>query len=273
MSGASIFNTTRLEDKTVLITGSSGGIGKATAILFAKAGANLVLLARRKTELEAVKALCEAANKEAGSGKGGNVTIVECDISNRSAVDAALAADGVKEWAENVEVLVNNAGLVKGVEKVGDIADEDIDVMFSTNVIGLIHLTQKIVKSMKARQTGHVINLGSVAGREAYAGGAIYCATKHALRAFSSSLMKELVGTPIRISEVQPGMVETDFSVTRFRGDKDQANNVYKGTKPLVAEDIAEEIVWVALRPKHVQIAELFVFPSCQAGPGIVHRE
>ncbi|KAL7413896.1 NAD-P-binding protein [Mrakia frigida] len=267
----SLFNTTRLQNKTVLVTGASGGIGAATAILFSKAGANLVLFARRESELLKVKELAEEANKEGGSGAGGKVLIVVADMSKRESIDAAL--ESAKEELKDVEVLVSNAGLVKGRESIGDIENEDIDVMFNTNVIGLIHLTQQIVKSFKARKTGHIISLGSVAGLEAYVGGAIYCATKFAVRAFGTTLRKELVGTPIRVSEVQPGMVETEFSLTRFRGDKASADAVYKGVQPLVAQDVAEEILWVALRPKHVQIAELLVFPSCQASPTVVHRE
>jgi len=146
--------------------------------------------------------------------------------------------------------------------------------MFSLNVTGLIHLTQLVVKHFfKPQDSGHVINLGSVAGREAYQNGSIYCATKAAVRSFGVSLLKELVATNIRVSEIQPGMVETEFSVIRFRGDKEKADAVYKGIQPLTGDDIAEEIAWVASRPPHVNIAELFVMPIAQAGPGIVARK
>jgi len=167
---------------------------------------------------------------------------------------------------------VNNAGFVHGVERVGDIADADIESMFATNVLGLISVTQLFVKEMKARKSGHIINLGSVAGREPYVGGSIYCATKHAVRAFSGALMREVVDTPIRVTEIQPGMVETEFSIVRFRGDKSAADKVYDGLQPLTAEDIAEEIVWAASRPPHVNLAEVFVLPVNQASPTISYR-
>ncbi|WVN85181.1 uncharacterized protein L203_100326 [Cryptococcus depauperatus CBS 7841] len=264
----SVFNTSRLAGKTVLITGASAGIGAATAQLFAKTGSNLVLLARRAENLKAVKSKCEAAHKAFGSREGGKVVIIEADMQKNKDLDAVPnKLEGLQ-----VDILVNNAGLVKGREHVGDIADTDVNTMFSTNVLGLIHLTQIFVRQFKERNAGTIINLGSIAGREPYAGASIYCATKHALTGFNSALMKELVNTPIRIAEIQPGMVKTEFSLVRFRGDKDAADTVYKGLQPLVAEDIAEEIVWVASRPPHVNIAQLFVLPVNQASPTLAHR-
>jgi len=144
--------------------------------------------------------------------------------------------------------------------------------MFNTNVFGLINMTQVFVNEMKTRNTGHVINIGSVAGREPYVGGSIYCATKHAVRAFTGALLRELVETQVRVTEIQPGMVETEFSIVRYRGDKDTADKVYQGVTPLTAEDVAEEIVWAASRPPHVNIAEVFVMPTNQATPWLVHR-
>ncbi|WVF72478.1 hypothetical protein IAT40_007293 [Kwoniella sp. CBS 6097] len=260
----SVFNTSRLEGKTALITGASAGIGAATALLFAKTGTNLILLARRADNLAQVKAKAEAIYNE--NGKKGKVVVIEADMQKNEDLDTVLS----KTEGLEVDILVNNAGMVKGVEQVG--ADADIDQMFNTNVRGLIHLTQIFVKEFKKRQTGTIINLGSIAGREAYAGGAIYCATKHALSAFNGALLRELVNTPIRVIEIQPGMVETEFSVVRFRGDKGKADNVYKGLQPLVAEDIAEEIVWTASRPPHVNIAQLFVLPVNQASATLNYR-
>jgi len=173
----------------------------------------------------------------------------------------------------NVDILVNNAGFVLGVDKVGEISEADIEAMFNTNVFGLIAVTQLLIKDFKEKRSGHIINIGSVAGRESYAGGAIYCATKHAVSAFTGSLLREVVDTPIRVTELQPGMVETGFSVVRFRGDNAAADKVYDGLQPLVADDIAEEIVWAASRPPHVNIAEVFVLPVNQASAGIVYRE
>ncbi|KAG8888573.1 hypothetical protein FRB99_004109 [Tulasnella sp. 403] len=180
--------------------------------------------------------------------------------------------DNVPADLKDVDVLVNNAGFVLGVERVGNIADSDIEAMFQTNVFGLISVTQHFIKSFRARNTGHIINIGSVAGREPYVGGSIYCATKHAVSAFTGSLLREVVDSQIRVSEIQPGMVETNFSVTRYRGDKSAADNVYEGLEPLVAEDIAEEIVWTASRPPHVNIAQLYVLPVNQASATLNHR-
>ncbi|KZT11366.1 NAD-P-binding protein [Laetiporus sulphureus 93-53] len=266
----SVFNATRLVGKTVLITGASAGIGAATAILFAKAGSNVILCARRTDALQKVAEACTTAYKESGLRQGGKVATVKLDVSDKKQV--ASLFDQVPAELHNVDVLVNNAGYVLGTERVGDIADADIEGMFATNVLGLISVTQLLIKGFKARKSGHVINLGSVAGREPYAGGSIYCATKHAVRAFTNALMKEVVDTAIRVTEIQPGMVETEFSVVRFRGDKAAADKVYEGLQPLTAEDIAEEIVWAASRPPHVNIAEVFVLPVNQASPTINYR-
>ncbi|KDE09354.1 short-chain dehydrogenase [Microbotryum lychnidis-dioicae p1A1 Lamole] len=263
----------RLAGKTVLITGASGGIGAETAILFARCGANLVLTARRQPQLEEVAKLAKEANAQGGTGQGGQVECLTLDMQDRKAVKGLL--DRIPKKLRLVDVLVNNAGLVHGTEKIGDILDDDIDTMIDTNVRGLITLTQIMVKEMKSRSptSGHIINLGSIAGKEAYPGGAIYCATKFAVHAFTTSLMKELMSTRIRVTLICPGMVETQFSVTRFRGDKSAADQVYEGKEPLVAQDIAEEIVWAASRPAHVNIADVLIFPKCQSGAGgLVHK-
>ncbi|GAA5984867.1 hypothetical protein JCM11641_005446 [Rhodosporidiobolus odoratus] len=285
---ASVFSSARLAAKTVLIaspasllpfpkisltstsfpsppqTGASGGIGAATAILFARAGANLILTARRQAQLDQVATAAKQAFQEGGSKVGGKVATLTLDMTDREAVKGVLSK--VPEELRAVDILVNNAGLVFGTDKVGDIDDAELETMFQTNVLGLIHLTQIFVKEFKARESGHIINLSSIAGQEPYIGGSIYCATKHAVQAFNDSLRRELVGWKgIRVTSISPGMVETNFSVTRFRGDKSKADAVYQGLQPLVAEDIAEEIVWAASRPPHVQIADVLVFPSEQA--------
>ncbi|EIM89979.1 NAD-P-binding protein [Stereum hirsutum FP-91666 SS1] len=266
----SVFNSSRLLGKTVLLTGASAGIGAATAILFARAGSNLILLARRTDALKTVAEAAAAAHKESGATQGGKIATIQFDVADKAQV--ASLFDKIPQDLRNIDILVNNAGFVHGVDKVGSIADADIEAMFATNVLGLISITQLLVRHFKERNAGHVINLGSVAGREPYQGGSIYCATKHAVRSFGTSLMKELYDTPIRVSEVQPGLVETEFSVVRFRGDKSAADKVYQGLDPLTPQDIAEEIVWVASRPPHVNIAELFVLPVSQASPTLVHR-
>jgi 3-hydroxy acid dehydrogenase/malonic semialdehyde reductase len=178
----------------VLITGASAGIGAATAKLFARAGSNLILTARRADKLAEVKAEAESLGK-------GKVVVIEADMQKREDLDAILG----KTEGLTVDILVNNAGMVRGREQIGEIEDADIDVMINTNVVGLIHLTQIFVREFKKRNAGMVINLGSIAGREAYSGGAIYCATKHAVSAFNHTLLRELVNTPIRVCEIQPG--------------------------------------------------------------------
>ncbi|ORY89445.1 hypothetical protein BCR35DRAFT_300631 [Leucosporidium creatinivorum] len=255
---ASVFNSSRLAGKTVLVTGSSGGIGAETALLFARAGANLILTARRQAQLD------EVAAKARESGVTVSTHIV--DMRDRKAIKAFA------ESAGRVDILVNNAGMVLGTEHVGQIAEDDVQTMFDTNVLGLISLTQIFVNVFKKQNSGHIINLGSIAGKEAYAGGSIYCATKHAVSAFNGSLLRELVSTPIRVTQICPGMVETEFSVTRFRGDREKADKVYEGVQPLVAYDIAEEIVWAASRPDHINIADVLIFPKAQAAAGVVHR-
>ncbi|KAF7793001.1 hypothetical protein EIP86_004106 [Pleurotus ostreatoroseus] len=258
----SVFNASRLIGKTVLVTGASAGIGAA--------GSNVILAARRVDALKTVAEACTAAHKASGVSGGGKFAAVSLDVGDKKQI--ATFFDRVPDDLKQVDILVNNAGFVLGVDKVGNIKEEDVEAMFNVNVFGLISLTQLLVKDFKARNAGHIINLGSVAGREAYAGGSIYCATKHALRAFSGALLRELVDTQIRVTEIQPGMVETEFSIVRFRGDKSAADKVYEGLQPLVAEDIAEEIVWAAARPPHVNIAELYVLPVNQASPTLNYR-
>nr|CDI54367.1 probable NADP()-dependent dehydrogenase acting on 3-hydroxy acids [Melanopsichium pennsylvanicum 4] len=266
----SVFPTQRLHNKTVLVTGASGGIGKATAILFARAGCNVVLTARRADELSKAATECSLANQKSQTGAGGNFAAITLDMQDRKQLDGIIQS--LPDWAKNIDILVNNAGLVLGTDKVGDISPDEIDIMIDTNIKGLIHLSQIFVNEFKKRNSGHIINLGSIAGREGYPGGSIYCATKFAVNAFTSALLKELVDTPIRVTEIQPGMVETSFSVTRFRGDKGAADKVYQGLQPLSADDIAEEIVWAANRPPHVNIAETLVFPVNQASPYHAYR-
>ncbi|KAH9997292.1 NAD-P-binding protein [Russula vinacea] len=266
----SIFNASRLHGKTVLITGASAGIGAATAILFAKAGSNLILLARRADQLEKVAEAASAAHKSAGGQEGVQIAVVQLDVTDRAQVSALWSK--VPPDLRNVDILVNNAGGAHGIDRVGDIQDKDIDTMFATNVLGLISLTQLIIKDFKARNAGHVINIGSIAGRESYVGGSVYCATKAAVRAFTSSLLREVVDTPIRVTEIQPGLVETEFSIVRYRGDKSAADKVYDGLQPLTPEDIAEEVAWAASRPPHVNIAEVFVLPANQASATQISR-
>ncbi|KAE9400809.1 NAD(P)-binding protein [Gymnopus androsaceus JB14] len=261
----SLFNFQRLLGKTVLVTGASAGIGAATALLFAKGGSNVILCARRAEALQSVASACASAHKESGLTQGGKFAVVQLDVSDKAQV--ASLWDKVPSDLRNVDILVNNAGFVLGVEQVGNINDEDIESMFATNVLGLISVTQLLIKDFKERQSGHIINLGSIAGVEPYAGGAIYTATKHAVHAFTASTMRELVSTPIR------EWLRPSSPIVRFRGDASAASKVYQGLDPLTATDIAEEIVWAASRPPHVNIVSTLVLPVNQASTTLNYRK
>ncbi|KAK4165165.1 hypothetical protein QBC43DRAFT_343881 [Cladorrhinum sp. PSN259] len=264
----------RLEGKTVLVTGASSGIGRSTALEFArtapKNNLKIIITARR---IDSLKEL--ASEIEAETNGGVKVFPVQLDISDPAQVKS-FVPNLPEEWRD-IHVLVNNAGLVRGLAKAPEIADEDISIMFNTNVTGLINMTQAILPIFKARGTqggsGDIINIGSIAGREPYAGGSIYCATKAAVRSFTDALRKELIATRIRVMEVDPGQVETEFSVVRFYGDKAKADAVYEGVDPLTPDDIAEVVVFVATRRENVVVADTLIYPSHQAGAGVMHRK
>ncbi len=254
----------KLTGKITLVTGASAGIGLATARLFAGQGSDLILTARRRDRLETLK-------KELESNHGVSVSIHAFDISNRIECEAFVRQ--IPESMRNVDILVNNAGLGRGMDKLHESEFDGWEEMIDTNVKGLLYITRLIVPGMVERRSGHVINVGSIAGREVYPGGNIYCASKHAVKAISDALRIELVDTPIRVTEIAPGLVETEFSVVRFRGDKEKADNVYKGMDPLTGEDIADLIAFAATRPPHVQINQVVIMPTAQATSTIVHRE
>lgn len=246
---------TQIKGKTALITGASSGIGKACAVQLASIGVNVIVAARR---IERLDALCENLQREYGV----NALPIKLDVRDHQQVDDAvskLSHDGF-----NVDILVNNAGLALSGDKIqgGDIANWN--TMIDTNLKGLLFLTRAILPSMMSRNDGHIINIGSVAGHDCYVGGNIYCATKFAVRAISKSLRLDLLGTAIRISEVDPGAVETEFSEVRWQ-DKEKAKSIYQGYTPLVAEDIADMVVFCATRPPHVNVSEVIVYPQAQA--------
>src|SRR5579871_1741639 len=252
------------EGKIVFVTGASAGIGAATALAFAAQGARLLLAARRAEKLTEV-----ASNVLERGAKA--VYSFDLDVRDRDAVQKAI--DRLPpEWAE-IDILVNNAGLSRGLDKLykGDI--QDWEEMIDTNVKGLLYVTRAVVPGMVARGRGHVINLGSTAGEMTYPNGAVYCATKAAERAINDGLRQDVLGTPIRVTSVDPGMVETDFSLVRFHGDEERAAKVYKGVKPLTPEDVADVIVWTAGRPAHVNIARVLLTPVQQANSLLFHRE
>ena len=252
-----------LAGKVVLITGASSGIGRATAFAFAGAGARLLLCARR---LELLQEL-EAPLKEAGAEA---VLFFRLDVREREAVEAAVA--GLPADWNVIDVLVNNAGLSRGLTKLYEDDAENWDEMIDTNVKGLLSVTRAVVPGMVARGIGHVINLGSTAGHMTYANGAVYCATKAAEKVLSEGLKIDLMGTAVRVTSVDPGMVETEFSEVRFRGDKERAAKVYEKIRPLTPEDIADAILWAATRPAHVNIHSIVLTTIDQANSTVFHR-
>ena len=252
-----------LKGKIIFITGASAGIGAATALAFASEGARLLLAARRAGRL------AEVASRALERGAP-SVHSIDLDVRDHRAVQNAI--DGLPpEWSE-IDILVNNAGLSRGLDKVYMGKTEDWDEMIDTNVKGLLYVTRSVVPGMIVRGRGHVISLGSTAGELAYPNGAVYCGTKAAERLINDGLRQDVLGTPIRVTSVDPGMVETDFSLVRFRGDTDRAAKVYKGVQPLTPEDIADVIVWAAGRPPHVNIARVLLTPVQQANSILFHR-
>ncbi|MGD0097213.1 MAG: SDR family NAD(P)-dependent oxidoreductase [Terracidiphilus sp.] len=253
-----------LKGKLVFVTGASAGIGAATALSFAAEGARLLLAARRGDRLAEI---ASAARKDGAQG----VHTVLLDVRDRRAVEQAIKALPA-EWAE-IDILVNNAGLSRGLEKLYEGSIDDWEEMIDTNIKGLLYVTRAVVPGMVKRGRGHVVNLGSTAGEITYPGGAVYCGTKAAERSINDGLRQDVLGTPIRVTTVDPGMVETEFSRVRFHGDAERAGKVYTGLKPLTAEDVAEVIVWAASRPAHVNIARVVLTTVHQANSLLFHRE
>ncbi len=251
----------RLSDKWAIITGATSGIGEATAFAFGESSCNLILTGRRQKRLDEIADTLR-------SDHGIEVEIAAFDIRNADA-----CRNMVEGLSKPVDILINNAGLAKGVEGVYDADLEDWNLMIDTNIKGLMTMTRLISPRMKKRNRGHIINIGSIASHESYPGGSIYCATKHAVKAFTEAAKKDLHGTKVRVSMVSPGLVDTEFSVVRYDGDKNQADQVYKDMQPLVAEDIAEIIHFTANRPPHVNIMDTIVFPVDQSSATMVHYD
>lgn len=251
--------------RTVLVTGASSGIGRACVRAFAAAGDRLILLARRSERLEQLATELAVAH-------GTESTCIALDVRDRAAVAAALDPASLGAAWSDVDVLVNGAGLAAGQEPLPGGDPDDWDRMLDTNVKGTLWVTRAVVPGMVSRGRGHVINLGSVAGRETYPAGAVYCASKSALDSITRGLRMDVIGSGVRVSTVDPGLVETEFSVVRFAGDEQRAADVYAGMTPLTPEDVAESIVWVADRPAHVVVADMVLFPVAQAAARMVHR-
>lgn len=253
-----------LRGQTVLVTGASSGIGEAIARAVAAEGARLVLAARRADRLAAL-------SDELHGAHGTESHILTIDVRDASAVEAAIAALPPEFVA--IDVLVNNAGLARSLAPADAHTVEDIDDMVDTNVKGLLYMTRAVVPGMRERSRGHVVNLGSTAGHGVYPGGAVYCATKHAVRALTEGLKMDVHGTPIRVTTVDPGMVETDFSLVRFHGDAERAAQVYADTTPLTAADVADAVLFALTRPPHVNIAEIILMPTVQSSPTLIARK
>jgi len=241
---------------TVCITGATAGIGLACAETFLAKGATVIATGRRKEKLDALRA-----------EHGERLIPIQLDVTDREAVFKALAG-------EQVDILVNNAGLAQGLERADHANPDDWDVMVDTNIKGVLHCTKTLLPEMVARGHGHIINIGSIAGTYPYAGGNVYGATKAFLEQFSLNLRADLLGMDIRVTNIEPGMVETEFSKVRFKGDEERAKAVYNDSTPLTAEDIAEAVLWCASLPQHVNINRLEVMPTCQApsGPKVARK-
>ena len=244
-------------NKVALITGATSGIGEATARALAAAGYKLIITGRRGDRLTALQAeLTE---------KFGAEVLTKCfDVRDKEQCEEALRT--LPEEFAAIDILVNNAGLASGLEHLNEGADEDWNAMIDTNVKGLLYITRAVSNRMIARgEGGHIVNLGSTAGTQVYENGNVYCATKHAVHALSHGMRIDLLRHRIRVTEIRPGMVETEFSVVRFHGDKNRADGVYKGLKPLTGEDVAQAILWALSQPAHVNISEIVLTPTAQA--------
>lgn len=253
-----------LEGKIVLITGASSGIGEACAKKFAELKANLIITARRKERIEKLAQDLSQINKI-------KVLPVSLDVRNFNTVKSfyeSLAS----EW-KSIDILVNNAGLARGLDKFYEGKVEDWDEMIDTNIKGLLYVSRVVVPQMVERETGHIINIGSTAGHEAYPMGNVYVATKFAVKALSQSFRIDVLEKGIKVTSVDPGMVETEFSKVRFRGDEQRAKKVYEGLQPLTPDDVADAVIYAATRPKHVNINQIILTPLAQASSNFVHRK
>ncbi|MCG8580777.1 MAG: SDR family NAD(P)-dependent oxidoreductase [Bacteroidales bacterium] len=249
--------------KIAMVTGATSGIGKATAIKLAKIGFNLIITGRREEKLAKLKSELEEENIQ--------VLPLCFDIRNTEAIDSAIT--GIKDDWKNIGVLVNNAGLAAGADPIFDGLWSDWEQMIDTNIKGLLYLSKKVIPGMMERKKGHIVNVSSIAGKETYANGNVYCATKHAVEAITKGMRIDLLPYNIKVSSVSPGMVETEFSIVRYHGDKEKADNVYKGLTPLYADDIADAIEFMVTRPPHVNINDMLIMPSAQASAVYNHRE
>jgi NADP-dependent 3-hydroxy acid dehydrogenase YdfG len=253
-----------LKDKVVFITGASSGIGRAAAYAFAEAGAKLILAARRKNAID------ETA-EDLKNKFGTECYTAELDVREQKKVQEMIESLP-SEW-KSIEVLVNNAGLSRGLSKLHEGELRDWEEMIDTNIKGLLYVSRAVIPLMVSNKKGHVINIGSIAGHEVYPGGNVYCASKHAVDALTKGMRMDLIDTPVRVTTIDPGLVETEFSIVRFRGDEKKAKAPYKGMTPLTPEDVADAILYAATRNENVVIVEMILLPKAQASSTLVHRE
>ncbi|MEH2260697.1 SDR family oxidoreductase [Nostoc sp.] len=254
---------TSLQNQIILITGASSGIGTACARIFAGGGAKLILAARR---LERLQQLADTLSKDFST----EIHLLQLDVRDRNAVESAIATLP-PAWSD-IDILINNAGLSRGLDKLHEGSFQDWEDMIDTNVKGLLYVSRYVVPGMVSRDRGHVVNLGSIAGHQTYPGGNVYCASKAAVRAISEGLKQDLLGTQVRVTSVDPGMVETEFSEVRFHGNTERANKVYQGVTPLTADDVADVIFFCVTRSPHVNINEVVLMPVDQASATLVNR-
>jgi len=250
--------------KIALITGATAGIGMATAEILAKNGYNLIITGRRKELLEGLK-------NELGVKYKSDVLTLHFDVRDRKQVEEAI--DSLPNLWKNIDVLVNNAGLAAGLAPIHEGSTDDWDQMIDTNVKGLLYITRKIAPLMIERGSGHIVNISSIAAKETYENGNVYCATKHAVDALTKGMRIDLAKHNVKVTSISPGMVETEFSMVRFKGDKERADKVYEGLTPLIADDIADAIWFAVSRPAHVNINDMLIMPTAQANITTVVRK
>jgi NADP-dependent 3-hydroxy acid dehydrogenase YdfG len=239
-----------------LITGATAGIGKATAELFAKNGYNVIITGRRKERLNEFSKHLKSTY---------NIDVLELSFDIRNLIEVESAINSIPENWKKINVLLNNAGLAAGLNTIQEGNIDDWERMIDTNIKGLLYMTRNIAPILIKNGFGHIVNIGSIAGKEVYANGNVYCSTKHAVDALSKAMRIDLLPHNIKVTAINPGMVETEFSIVRFNGDEERAKNVYKGLQPLSPEDIAETVFWVASRPAHVNINDIIIMPTVQA--------
>jgi len=250
-------------NKTIMITGATAGFGRATAVKFAENGYNIIITGRRKERLDELAKVL--------TGNKADVLALNFDVRNKAETESVIQ-NLPEEW-KNIDILVNNAGLAAGLAHIDNGDTDDWDRMVDTNVKGLLYVTRAVAPLMVARNRGHIFNISSIAGKDIYENGNVYCATKSAVDALSKAMRVDLLKHSIRVTNIAPGMAETEFSIVRFKGDKEKSDAVYRGVKALSAEDIAEVIYFCATLPEHVCINDLTITPTQQAGVGMVNRK